>query len=287
MNEEPSESGHRSWLERLSFTLSGEPKDKEELVEVLREAKRRELLNNDALSMIEGVIGVSEMQVRDVMLPRGQMVVVRRDWSLDQLLTTVIESGHSRLPVIGENRDDILGILIVKDLLRYFAQNNGAFDLQAFLRPAKFIPESKRVDVLLKEFQASRSHMAIIVDEYGGVAGLVTIEDLLEQIVGDIDDEHDIDMSGKLICPQGEKTFAIQAITSIEEFNEHFATHFDDEQADTIGGLIMMKLGRLPKRGELVVLDGFRFRVLRADNRCIQLLELTLPEEETVHPVSA
>lgn len=287
MNEEPSESGHRSWLERLSFTLSGEPKDKQELVEVLREAKRRELLDNDALSMIEGVIGVSEMQVRDVMLPRGQMVVVRRDWCLDQLLTTVIESGHSRLPVIGENRDDILGILIVKDLLRYFAQNNGAFDLQAFLRPAKFIPESKRVDVLLKEFQASRSHMAIIVDEYGGVAGLVTIEDLLEQIVGDIDDEHDIDMSGKLICPQGEKTFAIQAITSIEEFNEHFGTHFDDEQADTIGGLIMMKLGRLPKRGELVVLEGFRFRVLRADNRCIQLLELTLPEEETVHSVSA
>jgi magnesium and cobalt transporter len=287
MNEEPSESGHRSWLERLSFTLSGEPKDKEELVEVLREAKRRELLNNDALSMIEGVIGVSEMQVRDVMLPRGQMVVVRRDWSLDQLLTTVIKSGHSRLPVIGENRDDILGILIVKDLLRYFAQANGAFDLQAFLRPAKFIPESKRVDVLLKEFQASRSHMAIIVDEYGGVAGLVTIEDLLEQIVGDIDDEHDIDMSGKLISPQGEKTFAVQAITPVEEFNEHFTTHFNDEQADTVGGLIMMKLGRLPKRGESVVLDGFRFRVLRADNRCIQLLELTLPEEETVHSVSA
>jgi magnesium and cobalt transporter len=237
--------------------------------------------------MIEGVIGVSEMQVREVLLPRGQMVVVRRDWSLDQLLTTVIESGHSRLPVIGENRDDILGILIVKDLLRYFAQGSGVFDLQAFLRPAKFIPESKRVDVLLKEFQASRSHMAIIVDEYGGVAGLVTIEDLLEQIVGDIDDEHDIDMSGKLICPQGEKTFAVQAITPVEEFNEHFGTHFNDEQADTIGGLIMMTLGRLPKRGELVVLEGFRFRVLRADNRCIQLLELTLPEEETVHSVSA
>lgn len=286
MNEDPSESGHRSWLERLSFTLSGEPKDRYELIELLRDAQRRELLDGDALSMIEGVIGVSKMQVREVMIPRGQMVAVGRDWSLERLLATVVESGHSRLPVIGESLDDILGILIGKDLLGYFA-NRGPFDLQAFLRPAKFIPESKRVNILLKEFRASRSHMAIVVDEYGGVAGLVTIEDLLEQIVGDIDDEHDTDENGELICRQGEKSFAVQAITPVEEFNDHFNTHFDIEQADTVGGLVMMELGHLPGPGEEVDLDGFRFRVLRADSRCIELLELIPPEQESVHSESA
>lgn len=286
MNEEPSESGHRSWLERLSFNFLGEPRDKDELIEVLRDARRRKIVDNDAFSMIEGVIEVSELQVQEVMLPRGQMVVVGRDWNLEQVLATVIESGHSRLPVIGESRDDILGILIVKDLLRYFAQGGGHFDLKTFLRPAKFIPESKRLNVLLKEFRASRSHMAIVVDEYGGVAGLVTIEDLLEQIVGDIDDEHDDDQSSTFICSQGDKTYTIQAVTPVAEFNECFGTHFSDEEADTMGGLVIMKLGYLPRPEELIELDGFQFRVTQADDRRIHVLELTLPEEESVHPAS-
>lgn len=282
MNEDRSQSepGHRSWLERLGLALLGEPKDREELVEMLREAQQRHILDLDALGMIEGVMQVSEMQVRDIMIPRGQMVVVEQDWNVERLLAEVIESGHSRFPVIGESRDDVVGILIVKDLLRYFAVGNNTFDFREVLRPAKFIPESKRLNMLLKEFRSTHLHMAIVVDEYGGVAGLVTIEDVLEQIVGEIDDEHDNDEEeGSFIRQHGERIYLIKALTPVEDFNAHFSADFSDDKADTVGGLVMMELGHLPKRGETVNLGAFHFRVLRADNRRLHLLEMTLVNE--------
>jgi magnesium and cobalt transporter len=278
MIEDGSDHGHRTWLERLSFALLGEPKDREELLELLRDAQQRDLLDADGLAMIEGVMRVSEEQVRDVMIPRSQMIVIEQDWSLERLLAEVIESGHSRFPVIGESRDDVIGILIVKDLLRYFAEGAATFNIHDILRPAKFIPESKRLNVLLREFRSTRLHMAIVVDEYGGVAGLVTIEDVLEEIVGEIDDEYDIESEGDFIRQLGEREFLIKALTPIEDFNRYFDSDLSDERADTIGGLVMMELGHLPKRGELVDIDQFRFRVLRADNRRIHLLELMLLE---------
>ncbi|HOW76579.1 MAG TPA: transporter associated domain-containing protein [Candidatus Competibacteraceae bacterium] len=275
MNDERSEPSHKSWLERLGFALMGEPKDRDALMDMLRDAQQRELLDTDALTMMEGVMKVSELQVRDVMIPRAQMVVLEHDWSLERLIAEVVESGHSRLPVIDDNRDNVIGILIVKDLLAHAFDRREDFDLRILLRPAKFIPESKRLNVLLKEFRGNRLHMAIVVDEYGGVAGLITIEDVLEEIVGEIDDEHDIDDEGAAIRPQGE-AFIVKALTPVEEFNKYFQADFSDERADTIGGLVMMDLGRLPKGEEIIDLGRFHFRVLRADNRRIHLLEMTL-----------
>ncbi|MCU0807602.1 MAG: CBS domain-containing protein [Candidatus Contendobacter sp.] len=279
MNEERTESSHKpSWLERLSLALMGEPKDRDELIDLLRDAQQRELLDTDALAMMEGVLRVSETQVRDVMIPRAQMVVLEYDWSLERLIAEVVESGHSRLPVIDESKDNVIGILIVKDLLAHAFDRREDFNLRALLRPAKFIPESKRLNILLKEFRVNRLHMAIVVDEYGGVAGLITIEDVLEEIVGEIDDEHDVD-DGAFIRPQGD-AFILKALTPVEDFNEYFKAELSDERADTIGGLVMMELGRLPKGGETVDLDRFHFQVLRADNRRIHLLEMTLRSEE-------
>jgi magnesium and cobalt transporter len=283
MNDERSEPSHKSWLERLSFALMGEPKDRDELMDILRDAQQRELLDTDALTMMEGVMKVSELQVRDVMIPRAQMVVLEHDWSLERLIAEVVESGHSRLPVIDDSKDNVVGILIVKDLLAHAFDRREDFDLRALLRPAKFIPESKRLNVLLKEFRGNRLHMAIVVDEYGGVAGLITIEDVLEEIVGEIDDEHDIDDEGASIRPQGE-AFIIKALTPVDEFNKYFQADFSDERADTIGGLVMMDLGRLPKGGEILNLDRFHFRVLRADNRRIHLLEMTLRDGQEPTP---
>lgn len=283
MNDERSEPSHKSWLERLGFALMGEPRDRDELMEMLRDAQQRELLDTDALTMMEGVMKVSELQVRDVMIPRARMVVLEDDWSLERLIAEVVESGHSRLPVIDDSKDNIIGILIVKDLLAHAFDRHEDFDLRQLLRPAKFIPESKRLNVLLKEFRSNRLHMAIVVDEYGGVAGLITIEDVLEEIVGEIDDEHDIDDEGAAIRPQGE-AFLIRALTPVDEFNKYFQADFSDEHADTIGGLVMMDLGRLPKGGESVDLGRFRFRVLRADNRQIHLLEMTLREGQRPAP---
>lgn len=283
MNDERSEPSHKSWLERLGFALMGEPKDRDALMDMLRDAQQRELLDTDALTMMEGVMKVSELQVRDVMIPRAQMVVLEHDWSLERLITEVVESGHSRLPVIDDNKDNVIGILIVKDLLAHTFDRREDFDLRILLRPAKFIPESKRLNVLLKEFRGNRLHMAIVVDEYGGVAGLITIEDVLEEIVGEIDDEHDIDDEGAAIRPQGE-TFIIKALTPVEEFNKYFQADFSDERADTIGGLVMMDLGRLPKGEEIIDLDRFHFRVLRADNRRIHLLEMTLRDGQEPAP---
>ena len=267
----------RSWLEKLGSALLGEPRNREGLIELLRDAQERGLLDADALAMIEGVLQVSEMQVRDVMIPRAQMVVIHQDWELERMLAEVIESGHSRFPVIDEDRDDVVGILLVKDLLRYTVSGSSAFNVNDILRPAKFIPESKRLNTLLKEFRSTRLHMAIVVDEYGGVAGLVTIEDVLEQIVGEIDDEHDIDEEGD-IRQHAPNNFIVKALTSIEDFNEYFTADFDEEKADTVGGLVMMGLGHLPKRGEEVEIGRFKFKVLRADNRRIHLLNVTLPE---------
>ncbi len=283
MNDERAESSHKSWLERLSSALMGEPKDRDELMALLRDAQQRELLDADSFKMMEGVMKVSETQVRDVMIPRAQMVVLEHDWNLERLIAEIVESGHSRLPVIDESKDNVIGILIVKDLLSHAFDRREDFDLRALLRPAKYIPESKRLNILLKEFRSNRLHMAIVVDEYGGVAGLITIEDVLEEIVGEIDDEHDTDDDSAFIRSQGD-SFIVKALTPVEDFNEYFQATLSDERADTVGGLVMMELGRLPKGGETVDLDRFHFRVLRADNRRIHLLETSLHDGQEAAP---
>jgi magnesium and cobalt transporter len=275
-----TDNGTRSWLERISKAFSGgEPRTLEELIEVLREAQRRGLLDADALTMIEGVLEVSELRVRDIMIPRAQMVVVERDAPLERILPIITESAHSRFPVIGESRDEVFGILLAKDLLPYFADDRVAeFNVRDILRPAVFIPESKRLNVLLNEFRSSRNHIAIVVDEYGGVDGLVTIEDVLEQIVGEIVDEHDID-DQVYVMKHGDQLFTVKALTPIEEFNEYFGSDFSDEEFDTIGGLLMREFGHLPKRGEVRSLGRFRFKVLHADSRRIHLLQLAVTDD--------
>jgi magnesium and cobalt transporter len=266
--------GRKKWLRRL---IKEEPGDRAELIELLRAVARRGVLGADALAMIEGVLGVADLQVRDIMVPRSQMVVLERDSAPGQLLPVIIESGHSRFPVIGDDRDQVVGILLAKDLLRYFAEGaTGSFDIREVLRPAAFVPESKRLNVLLKEFRVSRNHMAIVVDEYGGVSGLVTIEDVVEEIVGEIADEYDID-EDQTIRRESDRQFAVLALTRIQEFNDYFSTHFSVEEYDTIGGLVMHQFGRLPKRGESVTMEGYEFKVLRADRRRIDQLRVTSP----------
>jgi magnesium and cobalt transporter len=257
-------------LERIGAILMREPEDREQLVELLRSSYERNLMDADALTMIEGVLQVSELQARDIMVPRAQMDVVDVHEPPEQFLPKVIEAGHSRFPVIGESKDDIVGILLAKDLLRYFAGQE--FQLREMLRPAVFIPESKRLNVLLRDFRRNRNHMAIVVDEYGGVAGLVTIEDVLEQIVGEIEDEYDFDESEASILMDRNGMYRVKAQTEIGDFNATFGTQFSDEEFDTIGGLVLSKFGRLPKRGEETVIDGLRLRVLRADSRRLHAL---------------
>lgn len=282
MNEDRSSSSaaSRSWLERLGQVLSGEPKDRFELVELLRDAQQRQLLDIDALAMMEGVMQVSEMQVRDIMIPRAQMVVVQQDMALDEILPVITESGHSRFPVVGDNRDQVVGLILAKDLLPYFvAENDEDFSVRDVLRPAVFVPESKRLNVLLKDFRANRNHMAVVVDEFGGAAGLVTIEDVVEQIVGEIADEHDIEEDTQ-IKKQNENRFIIKALTPIEDFNEYFGADFSTEEFDTMGGVVMQAFGRMPARGEIVMIDQYRFKVLSADSRRIYLLELNIVPEQ-------
>jgi magnesium and cobalt transporter len=257
-------------LERLSAFLIRAPEDREQLLDLLHGAFERNLLDADALSIIEGALAVSDMQVRDVMVPRAQMDVVSIHDPIEKITEFAIEATHSRYPVIGEDRDDVIGILLAKDLLRFLAGKE--FDLRAALRPAVFIPESKRLNVLLREFRASRNHMAIVVDEYGGVAGLVTIEDVLEQIVGDIEDEYDFDEAAGNIVLDNTGRYRVKAVTEIADFNEAFGTRFSDEECDTVGGLVIRKLGRLPRRNEVVMLDGLRLQVLRADSRRVHTL---------------
>jgi magnesium and cobalt transporter len=284
MNDRPSgavqEGRPRNWLERIGQILASEPRDKEELLQMLKDAQQRNLLDREAVGMIEGVLDVSEMQVRDIMIPRSQMEMIERDATLAEFLPIIIDSAHSRFPVIGESKDEVVGIILAKDLLPYAAQRDGSdFNMRDLLRPAMVVPESKRLNVMLREFQTSRNHMAIVVDEYGGVAGLVTIEDVLEQIVGEIEDEHDIDADENYILPAGEGHFSVRALTPVEEFNDFFKSQFSDDEFDTIGGLVLSAFGRMPKRGELVDLAGYRFVVQRADNRRVHLLDVcTAPE---------
>jgi magnesium and cobalt transporter len=268
----------RSWLERLSQVLLGEPRDREELIRLLRDAEGRHVLDADALSMIEGVLQVSEMRVSDVMIPRSQMVVIPQDAAIEQMLPIIVESAHSRFPVIGESRDEVVGILLAKDLLAYcLARRSDEFEMRKVLRPAVFIPESKRLNVLLKEFRTTRNHMAIVVDEYGGVAGLVTIEDLLEEIVGEIADEHDVEEQSD-ISPAAEGTFRVKALLPIGDFNEHFGVSLSDQEFDTIGGLVLHGFGHLPQAGESLTMEPFQFTVLQADKRRIHLLEVKIME---------
>lgn len=262
------------WIRRITESLSGEPRDLAELEETLEAAKDRGIIDTEALEMLEGVLETAELQVRDVMVPRSQMVVVERDAAPEEILPIVIESGHSRFPVIADDRDKIVGVLLAKDLLGYFSEGGqDDFDIKECLRPAVFIPESKRLNVLLKEFRANHNHMAFVVDEYGGVAGLVTIEDVLEQIVGDIGDEYDID-DDLDIRKEGARQFTVKAQTPIEDFNNYFGTEFSDEEFDTIGGLAMSHLGRLPRRGEAFSFGGLDFKVLRGDRRKLDLLRI-------------
>src|SRR3954469_3716531 len=260
-------------LERLSALLTREPEDRGELLDLLRGAFERRLLDADALSMIEGVLSVSEATVRDIMIPRAQMDCVSVDDAVPDFLPVVVETRHSRFPVIGESKDDVIGILLAKELLNYYASPE-AFTLRDTLRPAVFVPESKRLNVLLREFRANRNHIAIVVDEYGGVSGMVTIEDVLEQIVGDIEDEYDFDESHDNIIPEANGRFRVKAQTEIADFNEQFGTQFPDDEFDTVGGLVLRAFGRLPKRGEATSIDGFRFRVLRADSRRLHTLQV-------------
>ena len=271
-------SESRSWFEKISQALTGEPRDRDQLVELLRDSEQRNLLDADSLAMIEGVMHVSEMHVRDIMVPRSQMEVVKRDVMPAEFLPVIIESGHSRFPVIGENRDEVVGIILAKDLLPYLASGSqGKFDFRDIMRSPLFIPESKRLNVLLKEFRSNRNHMAIVVDEYGGTSGLVTIEDVLEQIVGEIEDEYDVD-DESYIMKYSNEHYSVKALTPIDEFNEYFEASLNEEEFDTIGGLVMQGFGHLPKRGEFVDIENFRFKVLRADNRRIHLLQLTFTE---------
>lgn len=266
----PTQSG---WLERLGQIFNHDVRTHEQLDDLLQAALKNNLLDQNSLNMIEGVLQVSEMQVRDIMIPRSQMVVVERDAELNEILPIVIDSAHSRFPVIGESKDEVSGILLAKDLLpQVNTDPNQIFSIRELLRPAVFIPESKRLNMLLNEFRASRNHMAIIVDEYGGIAGLVTIEDVLEQIVGEIEDEHDLG-DDIYILEQETGISTLKAVTPIEDFNEHFHTELVSDEVDTMGGLVMNILGHMPKRGEAVQIDGFVFKVLRASSRRIHLLE--------------
>ena len=278
MNDDDiSEPPQRSWLDRLSKVLLGEPRDREQLVTLLRDAESRNLLDADALAMIEGVLAVSELRVRDIMVPRSQMVVVPRDQRPEEFLPLIIESAHSRFPVIGESRDEVTGILLAKDLLAYFSEGGKeTFQLNDVLRPAVFIPESMRLNVLLKEFRNSRNLIALVVDEYGGVAGLVTIEDVLEQIVGEIEDEHDVE-DETFVVKHSDSSYTVKALMSVEDFNREFGAEFKQEEFDTLGGVLTHHLGHLPKRGEAISLGHMRFKVLRADSRRLHLVQLMLP----------
>jgi magnesium and cobalt transporter len=271
------------WLRKLSRKIVGEAQDRGEVVEYLRDASERGIVEGDALAMLEGVLGVADIQVRDIMVPRAQMTVLHKDDESEVLLKTVVESGHSRFPVMDENREKIVGILLAKDLLRLAAQDpdlkDGVqFDIKEFMRPTVFVPESKRLNVLLREFRRSRVHMAVVADEYGGVAGLVTIEDVIEQIVGDIDDEHDVDEDVN-IRKDGERQYIVRGQTPIDEFNEYFQTELSDDEFDTVAGLVMKQLGRLPRRGESLQLADCDLKVMRFDRRRIDSLRLTVPRD--------
>jgi magnesium and cobalt transporter len=277
MNEDDlpnKNSKQKSWLGRLTDLLNREPKDREQLMAVLRDAEERELLSPEMLGMIESVLQVSEMQVREVMIPQSQMIAIGCESTYEEIIPILIESGHSRFPVLDATGRDIIGVLIAKDLLPYgFPKTQKTFNISEVLRPAVFVPQSKRLDILLKEFRVNRNHMAIVIDEYGHVAGLVTIEDVLEQIVGDIEDEYDID-EDDYIKKHTDNTFTVKAATPIDDFNEYFETNYSDEDFDTVGGLVLQGFKHLPVRGETIYIENYLFKVLHSDNRRIHLLEV-------------
>lgn len=274
-----SDSEKPSLLERLSHFLLREPEDREQLVELLHSAYENNLMDADSLAMIEGVLQVSEMQVRDIMIPRSQMDVIDITDPPEVFIPHVIETAHSRFPVIEDNKNDVIGILLAKDLLRYYAGED--FEVRDMLRPAVFIPEAKRLNVLLKEFRSNRNHIAIVVDEYGGVAGMVTIEDVLEQIVGDIEDEYDYDEDEDNIIQNADGQYRVKALTEIADFNETVGTNLSDEEFSTIGGLVVNKFGHLPKRNDEISFDGLHVKVLRADSRRLHSILVDLmPAEE-------
>jgi len=264
---------HQHWRKRICRLLGNEPENKEQLVELLQDAERRCLLDREALGMIEGVLQVSDLRVGDIMIPRAEMVAIRRDDPLERIVEAAVESAHSRFPVTGEDKGEVVGILLAKDLLAFCTESTRrqAFNIRDHVRGALFVPESKRLNVLLKEFRASRNHMAIVVDEYGSASGLVTIEDVLEQIVGDIEDEHDHD-EGAFIFSRGKGEYTVKARTTVEDFNDYFGCNLKAGEFDTIGGLVVNTLGQVPTRGERAELDGFRFTVMRADSRRVHLL---------------
>jgi len=268
-----------SWRSRLTRTLAGGIREPAQLLELLREAATRGLIDADALAMVEGSLSMGALQARDLMVPRSEMVCIRREDPLASILSAVVQSGHSRFPVLDGDRDDVVGILLAKDLLRASAAVNGhgarpRFDMREYLRPAVFVPESKRLNVLLKEFRGNRNHMAIVVDEYGGVAGLITIEDVIEQVIGEIDDEYDVE-DDQDIRDEPNGRSLVRGATTIADFNAHFGTQLADDEFDTIAGLVMQQFGRVPRRGESVTLDEFAFQVLRMDRRRIETLRVT------------
>ena len=279
MSKNQYDSRWLSFLQKITAIFSSKPADRHDLVELLRESETRNLLDQDALTMIEGALQVSEMQVRDIMVPRVQMIVVKNDAEAEDILATVVESGHSRFPVVGGNTDEIAGILLAKDLLNYFSDlENSKFNIKDMMRRAIYVPENKRLNVLLREFRSNRNHMAIVIDEYSGVAGLVTMEDVIEEIVGEIEDEHDIDDEDQ-IKPHGRNRYTVKALTPIEEFNDFFNTQLSDDEFDTIGGLALKAFGHVPKRGESIELEGFNVKVLRSDKRRIHLMRMNQIEQ--------
>jgi magnesium and cobalt transporter len=263
----------RGWLDRIYNIFTGEPQNQKQLLDLLKNLQSHELLGDDELNMIEGVLQVDDMQVRDIMIPRGQMVVLDHEDSFPEIIQKITDSGHSRFPVIDDDKDDVVGILLAKDLLQLSLDQSQDFEINEYIRPASFIPESKRLNVLLKEFRLNRSHMAMIVDEYGGVSGLITIEDVLEQIVGKIDDEHDEDEEVD-IQPHGANRYSVRALTPLPEFNEYFNTGYESEDIETIGGLLLRQFGHLPERGETVAFDNLTFKVLNADSRQVHLYQV-------------
>ncbi|MFP4208825.1 MAG: HlyC/CorC family transporter [Wenzhouxiangella sp.] len=279
MNDDSSAANgtsNRTWLERLGRAFGGEPKTRDDLTELLRDVAARGLLDSDTLAMLEGALEVDELQVRDVMVPRSHMVVIHENASLDEIMPVILESGHSRFPVVGEDRDEVRGILLAKDLLQLFSEH-AELVLADLMRPPVIIPESKRLNVLLREFRVSKNHMAIVVDEYGGVSGLVTIEDVLEEIVGDIDDEHDAETVAD-ITRISDGVYRVQALTVIEDFNEALGTDFSDEAYDTIGGLVVAEFGRLPEPGESVTIGEWQFEVESADDRRLHSMVVRRPD---------
>jgi magnesium and cobalt transporter len=263
----------KGWLDRIYNIFTGEPQNQKQLLDLLKNLEAHQLLEAEELAMIEGVLQVDDMQVRDIMIPRGQMIVLEHEDSLPEIIEKITASGHSRFPVIDDDKDDVVGILLAKDLLHLSLEQSPHFEINEYIRPASFIPESKRLNVLLKDFRLNRSHMAMIVDEYGGVSGLITIEDVLEQIVGKIDDEYDADEEVD-IQPHGANRYSVRALTPLPEFNEYFNTGFEIEDIETIGGYLLRQFGHLPERGESIEVENLTFKVLNADSRQVHLYQV-------------